>query len=459
MTRKLSRPQMVSYLAIAAGLIATQAPAADKGLLGTWSVNSGDVGISESTDITNVFVNSSQAVIDWVPDDNATGTGTPITFLDTNGTVNFRGFTDYAVLNRIGVADASRQILLNGKINGFIGQNPGGNIFFYSPSGFIVGSSAAINVGSLVLSASPIAVTDGSFIVDGSVTFGQAPNPNAAITTAAESDINAFGTGSYVALVAPQITHRGTIRTDTAAALVAAEAATINFSPDGLFNIQVTVGADPGNRLHVDGGTITRNNPENVGDHRAYLVAVAKNDAVTMLIENGGSIGFETASSATVEDNVIVLSGGGSVFNGTPFVSGSANPVNLAVDSSTFSSGVYADISGGADIRTSTSNTSFGSDPLTNSLTLFAGDDTIITAVNGNSLSFAGDLFVNIDEFGTGPITTGNQLRLSASGTGSRLTIGANAFLSAATYGADDGEGTSAGDATGGTVIVQTGSG
>ncbi len=51
----------------------------------------------------------------------------------------------------------------------------------------------------------------------------------------------------------------GTIRTDTAAALVAAEAATITFSPDGLFDIQVDVGTDDANGVVVDGGTIARN--------------------------------------------------------------------------------------------------------------------------------------------------------------------------------------------------------
>ena len=88
MTRKMSKTQLVSYLAIATGLIASQAPAADKGFLGVGSVTSGDAFISESTDTTDILVNSSTAVIDWTPDDNATGTGTAINFLDSTGTVN-----------------------------------------------------------------------------------------------------------------------------------------------------------------------------------------------------------------------------------------------------------------------------------------------------------------------------------------------------------------------------------
>ena len=55
------------------------------------------------------------------------------------------------------------------------------------------------------------------------------------------------------------ITHQGDIRTDGTAALVAAEAATINFNPDGLFDIAVTVGTDAPTASHIDGGTIDRN--------------------------------------------------------------------------------------------------------------------------------------------------------------------------------------------------------
>ena len=130
MTRRLSTPQLVSALAIATGMIASQTNAAPKGFLGNHVVAFGDVGVSTSTDTTNIFVNSATAVIDWTPDDNVVNNGVPITFLDTNGTANFQGFSDFAVLNRLNIADNSRQILLNGAINSSIGQSVGGKIFF-----------------------------------------------------------------------------------------------------------------------------------------------------------------------------------------------------------------------------------------------------------------------------------------------------------------------------------------
>ena len=254
-------------------------------------------------------------MIDWTPSDNAVGNFGAINFQPNNTTATFQNNPDlvggFAVLNRINVADQTRIVALNGTINSLINGQTGGSVFFYSPSGFVLTGTSVINVGSLVLSASPITVTvDGngnsSFINNGTVVFGQAPNPNAAINTVSDvagtAQISASGTGSYVALVAPRINHQGDIRTDGAAALVAAEAATINFNPFGLFDIEVTVGTDDPNGIAIDGGTIGRNSAaEGVFDHRAYLVAVAKNDAVSMVINNGGSVGFDTATSATVE--------------------------------------------------------------------------------------------------------------------------------------------------------------
>ena len=59
-----------------------------------------------------------------------------------------------------------------------------------------------------------------------------------------------------------------------------------------------------------------RNLTEGTNSHYAYLVAVAKNDAVTMLVQNGGEVGFDTATSVSVEDNVVVLSGGRNIEDG-----------------------------------------------------------------------------------------------------------------------------------------------
>jgi filamentous hemagglutinin family protein len=449
MTRNLSVLSRVSSLAIAAALTTA---AAAQSFLGTPTVASGDVVISEGVGTTDVSLNSVQSVIDWMPDDNADCACGAIAFQNSGTTATFSGSSDFAVLNRINVTNNSRWVLLDGTINSLINETTGGNIFFYSPSGFIIGANAVINVGSLVLSASPIAVDgNGNFINGTSVTFNQAPNSGALINTVAGSQINANGSGSYVALVAPVVTHHGTIRTDTAAALVAAEAATINFSPDGLFDIQVTVGTDDPNGVHVEGGTITRNSAtEGVNNHYAYLVAVAKNDAVTMLVNSGGSVGFDTATSATVEDNVVVLSGGSDILGGGIWTTSGVSSVNLNIDNAAFSTDVVADVSGTANINSASGATAFGG-----FLSLNSGGNTLIEALNGNSLDIAGDLFASAFSNLGGGGSAGQQVEVRAQG-GSTLTIGGDATLNADSFGADAADdGLNGANATGGNVIVR----
>jgi len=449
MTRKQSVLIRVSSLAIAAALTAT---AAAQSLLGDPTVTFGSVNIFEGASTTDLDVQSTTAVIDWVPDDNAVGNFGAIAFQQSGTTATFSSVSDFAVLNRINVADSSRIVAMGGAINSLVDGVPGrGSIFFYSPSGFVIGSSAVINVGTLVLTASPIAVDgNGSFISGTTVTFNQAVNPNAAVNTVAGSQINANGSGSYVALVAPHITHQGTIRTDTAAALVAAEAATINFSPDGLFDIQVTVGTDDPNGIHVEGGTIARNSAtEGVGNHYAYLVAVAKNDAVTMLVNSGGSVGFDTATSAAVEDNVVVLSGGNDILNGGIWTSSGVSSVDLNIDNAAFSTDTIAIVSGAANINSASGATGFGG-----YLSLTSGGNTLIEALNGNSLGIAGNLFASAFS-ASGGGTTGQQVELRAQGS-STISVGGNVSLNADSFGADAADdGLNGANATGGNVIVR----
>ncbi len=447
MTRKQSVLIRVSSLAIAAALTAN---AAAQSFLGDPTVTFGTVNITEGTGTTDLDVSSSTAVIDWTPDDNLVGNFGAIAFQNAGTTATFTSASDFAVLNRINVADPSRLLFMDGAINSLVSGQTGGSIYFYSPSGFVIGSNAIINVGSLVLSASPIAVDGNGIFINGtSVNFNQAPNPNSLINTVAGSQINANGSGSYVALVAPQITHHGTIRTDTAAALVAAEAATINFSPDGLFDIQVTVGTDAATGIHVEGGTIARNSATEGANHYAYLVAVAKNDAVTMLINSGGSVGFDTATSAAVEDNVVVLSGGNDILDGGIWTASGVSSVDLNIDNAAFTTDTVANVSGAANINSASGATSF--DGLLN---LTSGGNTLIEALNGNGLDIAGDLFANAFS-ASGGSSTGQQVELRAQG-GSTLSVGGDVFLSADSFGAgaaDDG--LNGANATGGNVIVR----
>jgi hypothetical protein len=131
----------------------------------------------------------------------------------------------------------------------------------------------------------------------------------------------AFGVGgtgdSYVALVAPHVVHTGSINVNGSAALVAAEAATITFSTDGLFDIQVTAGTTSSSGLDVSGDIGGPTPVDSTDKQGVYLVAVPKNQLLTMVISNGADLGFILANNASIDDNgVVVLSGGHDIVNG-----------------------------------------------------------------------------------------------------------------------------------------------
>ena len=224
-----------SVLALATVMLVGATPAAAQSLLGsgTFATNGGGAaGITTAPSTTTITVNPGQSVIDWTPTDNATGGGA-IGFQLGGTTATFNSTNNFAVLNRINQTDISRAISMNGTINARINGQQGGSLYFYSPGGFLLGGGSVINVGSLVLSASPITVDAfGDFIFvpnNNEVIFGQAPRATAGIVTSAGSQINANAGDAYVAMVAPSVQHGGSITVNGSAALVAAEAATINF--------------------------------------------------------------------------------------------------------------------------------------------------------------------------------------------------------------------------------------
>src|SRR5215218_3269641 len=257
-----------SILALATVMAVGASPAAAQSFngTGTYVTNPNATGITTTATTTTINLNAGQTVINWVPTDNAVGTGTNISFQNASTTALFTGTQNFQVLNNISPADIGRAIVMNGTINSRVGGVQGGSVYFYSPSGFVLGGSSLFSVGSLVVTASPITMSGSNFITnsgtDNTVVFGQAPNANATIVSSGiiNANIPAFGVGgaagdSYVALVAPHVVHTstGNINVNGSAALVAAEAATISFSTDGLFDIQVTTGTTSSSGVEVYG--------------------------------------------------------------------------------------------------------------------------------------------------------------------------------------------------------------
>ncbi len=452
-----------SVLAVATVLVMGATPASAQSFLGSGSPTNGvATTITTGAGTTNISVTTPQTVINWSPTDTAIGGGS-INFQPVGTTATFSGSGNYAVLNQINPADSSRAISMNGTINAGLGGASNGSIYFYSPGGFVIGGSAVINVGSLVLSASPITVNvSGDFITGANnhVTFGQASQPGAAITTNLGSQINASAGDAYVAMVAPRIQHGGTINVNGSAALVGAEAALINFSPDGLFDIQVVSGTTSTTGVSTS-GTITGAASTGLTDiHRAYLVAVPKNNALTMLIGAGSNLGFDVAGAANVVGNTVVLSAGNEISGGSIGAVSvgtiGAGVANLDLRDSNITSALISESTGFTHMS-GFSALHFHSDVNSHS----GGDIWFRTQTAIGSIDVDGNLALSTERYGSNEqsVTTSNIDIDNVNGAGSINVDGSTTLNTNAHGGWSGAAGTPGGNATAGHISVDANGG
>lgn len=352
---RTGRQRLLTSCAIAAGLaaLALGGPALAQ-VAGSGSIVSGSGTITPpGPGATTVTTTTPQSIINWTPTDTAP-TGAPIDFLPAGNTLNFVGTGSYTVLNRFvdgSGGSIARQIALNGTVNSYVGSTTGprgGNIWFYNAGGILIGATGVINVGSLVLTANDINTTGGLFGPGGTIRFNGASGSQSAITVNGTINANVVGNpgGSYVALVAPRVIQAGTIRVDGSAAFVAAEQADIRIN-NGLFDINVLVGTEGGTAITHSGSTTGPAHEQgDVDQNRIYMVAIPKNDAVTMLVS--GQIGYDDAVSAQTDpDGAVVLSAGYNIANGQ--IAGSpagGAAANMIVNDTVFRSDTTARASG-----------------------------------------------------------------------------------------------------------------
>jgi len=352
--------RLLASCAIGAGLMAlayggpTLAQVAGSGTITTLP---GGTTTGTGVNPTTVNVNGPQSIIDWTPSNAPVGG--IIDFLPSGNTLNFVGNTvDYVVLNRFIAASGTPiadQIALNGTVNSVVSisglpnlQN--GHIWFYNAGGILIGNGAAINVGSLVLTTNDVITTGGLFGPAGEIRFRGASGNLAPVTIANGAAINAdnaFNPGSsYVAIVAPRIVQAGAVRVDGSAAYVAAEQTDIRINT-GLFDINVLVGAEGGNVITHTGSTTGPAHAQgDIDQSRIYMVAMPKNDAVTMLVS--GSIGYDDAVSAQTDpDGAVRLSAGYNIFGGElDGAPANAAAANITINDTFFASDTFARASG-----------------------------------------------------------------------------------------------------------------
>ena len=352
-----AKRHLLQGCAIAAGLaaLAYGGPAPAQVQANPVFVNVGvgsSVSSNAGTKTTTVTVTQNQSIINWVPTDTAP-TGGAIDILPADSTWNFNGNGNYVVLNRFvngSGGSLSRQIALSGTINSTDTATgaQGGSIWFYNAGGILMNSGSAINVGSLLLTANDIDTTGGLFGPTGEIRFRGASGSTAAIRIDAGAsilaDTGAAG-GSYIALVAPRIVQDGIVNVNGSAAYVAAEQADIRINA-GLFDINVLTGAEGGQVISHSGVTTGPEQQVSGGAQRIYMVAIPKNDAVSMLVS--GQIGYQDAVSAVTDsDGAVVLSAGYNITGGAiDTAPASSVGANITVNDTLFRSRTFAHASG-----------------------------------------------------------------------------------------------------------------
>jgi filamentous hemagglutinin family protein len=346
--------------------------------------------VTQSATLDQVTVSGSQATVDWAL--NPTGVSSGV-FLNGGTTLDFQGSGSYTVLNRVNPMTLTGTLALNGSVT----STPQGKIWFYNPGGWVVGSGATIDVGSLVLTSLPIATstfdpanpnTTGLYGANGQIQFGQAA-AGSSVTVQNGASITASQSNSYVALVAPRVVQAGSVTSNGSTAYVAAGAVDIKIN-NGLFDILVSNGTDDANGVvHTGSTTGTVNNSSAASPQRIYLVAVPKNSAMTMLVS--GNLGYNSASSASQTGGKIILSAGYGV-------------AGEAVDPARRVAGANIDLT---DVR-------FASD------TQGTASDTInLTSTSGSFVGGNLDLSLSADK----------RIGVVAQGSESAITVGGNLAL------------------------------
>jgi filamentous hemagglutinin family protein len=387
--------------------------------------------VSNSTE--TIHIGSPTATIDWNPTGSLNQDGN-LVFLPEGNIATFLGDSNagnYTVLNRI-LPDGSVAIQLDGTVLSLVdGNTTGGKIWFYSPNGIVIGSTAVFDVGSLLLTTvdpNSWDVTTGGF----TATLGQGQaitDPLSKIQILDGASIKALEQNSYIALIAPRIEQGGNVQVNGSAAYIAGEQMTMSFN-QGLFDVAVNVGSGDLNGIVHTGTTGGPANQTAADNHMIYMAAVPKNDAITMLL--GGNIGFEPAVSADVRNGQIMLSAGWS-----PTVGEAGEP---EFQSSNTDSNARIDIRGGeftSDVRALANNeirAETFDGPLTfdGNIDLWSFNNSVIlSAYGGNTLSVGGSASLNA----TG---ADSQRQVTLDANGGDIDITGPVFLNAGHSGALD---------------------
>jgi hypothetical protein len=429
-TRKTLMMSCASAALAVAALLPQKAQA--QAFVGTPTTVSGTVSYSRSTPGSEtITIGSNTATINWNPAGQEPGGGT-LNFLPAGNTATFTtpGTTDFTVLNRI-VPATGQPIALNGHVISNFQETgaTGGHVWFYAPGGIVVGATAVFDVGGLLLTTNNVA-SFGTTPTGFNASFSAPSGSASSIQIQNGAQINALQQNSYVALVAPRIQQDGKVRVNGSAAYAAGEQLSMTMN-QGLFDIQVNVGTTDSNGIVHTGETSGPANATAADNHKIYMVAVPKNQALAMLL--GGTVGFDDAVSAQVKNGQILLSSGWGVHDsdGSGQLTGSGGrDASVAIGPGNYTSDLTANAQGFAQASADTGNATFGGDLNLSSSRGSGADDVSLLASNGNLLSVAGNVNLSssdgVDGGDTSLIADGGSIKISgaanlfASGNGGK---------------------------------------
>jgi filamentous hemagglutinin family protein len=398
-----------------------------------------------------ITVQSSNATINWTPFDSNSG-ASPIDFLPTTSTVTYTGvsgLSNYTVINRVlpfGGA-TGRAIAFNGQVTSRVlnaagAPVTGGTLVFYTPGGIVVANGASFTIGSLVLTTA-----DPTVLGADSYRLNSTAGSQNGVTIQNGATINALNANSYVALVAPRVTQGGRVNVNGTAAYVAAEGVDITFQPNALYNVTISAGSDAGSNPQTFSHTgVTQLGLASgvVQQQRVLMAAVAKNEAITMLV--GGDVRYANATGASLSGDSVVLTAGRPQGQATgsnvTLASGALGTTVSATAQSTLTlqanridPSVFGEATGTAQLLTTAQpnqTLTYGQD-----VTLFGLRNVLVSDVSGASqttLAITGNLFLNAPaaatETGTISITNGagltaQNIYLDVSGFGSGPNVDA----------------------------------
>ncbi|WP_086733875.1 MBG domain-containing protein [Erythrobacter colymbi] len=448
--------------ALALALAAGSGEAAAQGIQAEHNVVYGDASVfdlaSPTGGTTLVEANTPTVVIDWTPFEDAQGNA--LDFLPEGNEAIFQNgpnVLDFAVLNRILPSTNGSVVVINGTVIGRIQQSTARGtplspfVAFYSPTGFLIGSTAVFDVGQLLLTTLDTTPENfDSFVQGGTLNLAAQAGSTARISIASGAQISSPAENGFFAVVAADVQMSGTALVNGSQAYVAGEVVNLRLS-NGLFDIEIPVGtAAGGNVLRLDG---TIGGPASTGgstdNHVIYGVAAAQNDPISILL--GGNIGFAPAQQAGIVNGEIILSANYDVAGRSVNGGSSDEGINARFGAGPGTGDARADIfieNVNASSRLTavgshlTRLSAVGGNSTVGGNLLLAGREAAEVRIGaGDAVSVAGNLLVSADVFGAlggvpnilEPSATGGTALIEAL-SGGLLSVDGSARVSADAY-------------------------